>query len=125
MSSERLAHGMLRAGAAFAFLYPPVRAISDPVSWFGYFPHFVRALPIDPLVLLHAFGIIEVILAVWILSGWRIRFPAIIATLMLCSIVVFNIAQIDVVFRDLSIALMTFALAVWPKAASSAAEVNN
>ena len=115
MRSERLAHWVLRIGAAFAFLYPPVAAVFDPVSWFGYFPHFIRALPIDSLVLLHSFGIIEVVLALWMLSGWRIRIPALLMTVMLLVIVAFNLAQIDIVFRDLSIVALTLALALWPK----------
>lgn len=107
---------MLRIGAALAFLYPPVAAVFDPVSWLGYFPHFIRALPIDSLILLHGFGIIEVVLALWMLSGWRIRTPALLMTAMLLFIVAFNLAQIDTIFRDLSIAALTLALALWPKA---------
>lgn len=114
MQGARRAHVLLRLGAAFAFLYPPIAAVGDPVSWFGYFPAFVRSLPIDQLVLLHGFGIIEVAIALWILSGRRIRIPAAIATLLLLGIVAFNIPQMDVVFRDLSIACMTLALALWP-----------
>lgn len=116
MRSERFAHGLLRIGVAFAFLYPPVAAVFDPVSWLGYFPHFIRALPIDSLVLLHGFGIIEIVLALWVLSGWRIRIPSFLMTAMLLAIVAFNLAQIDVIFRDLSIASVTLALALWPKA---------
>lgn len=107
---------MLRIGAAFAFLYPSIVAVFDPVSWLGYFPHFIFALPIDSFVLLHGFGIIEIVLALWMLSGWRIRIPALLMTVMLFAIVAFNLAQIDIVFRDLSIAALTLALALWPKA---------
>lgn len=106
---------MLRIGAAFAFLYPPIAAFFDPISWFGYFPHFLRSLPIDPLVLLHGFGILEVALALWMLSGWKIRIPALAMTTMLVAIVAFNPSQMDVIFRDLSIAVMTLALAFWPE----------
>lgn len=110
---------MLRIGAAFAFLYPPIAAMSDPVSWASYFPSFVRALPMDSLVILHGFGIIEVVLAFWMLSGWRIRIPATIMTLMLLGIVATNVSQMDVLFRDVSIALMTLALVfLWPSVPS-------
>lgn len=125
MRRELLAHALLRIGAAFALLYPPIAAVFDPVSWLGYFPHLIRALPIDSLVLLHGFGIIEVALALWILSGWMIRVPALIATLMLVAIVAFNLAQIDIVFRDLSIAAVTLALAFWPNVPPSAAQEKN
>lgn len=113
-SLERQAHFALRFGLAFAFLYPPLAAIADPLSWEGYFPHFLRALPIPPLVLLHGFGLIEVAIAVWVLSGRAIRLPAALAALMLLAIVAFNTNQFDVVFRDLSIATMAIALALWP-----------
>lgn len=115
MTFDAYAHLALRVGAAFAFLYPPFAALSDPISWLAYFPSFLRELPIDQLVLLHGFGAIEVILALWILSGWKIRVPAAIATAMLLSIVLFNPGQMDVLFRDLSIAALTLALALWPR----------
>ncbi len=107
---------MLRIGVAFAFLYPALRAIFDPVSWLAYFPTVIRDLPIDSLVLLHGFGAIEVTIALWLISGWKILTPALLAALMLVCIVAFNTADMDVVFRDLSIAMMAFALILWPKA---------
>lgn len=122
MTDERRAHIALRVGVAFAFLYPPVAAVFDPVSWFAYFPRFLRALPIDSLVLLHGFGAIEIALALWVLSGKNIRPPAILMTLMLIAIVAFNWTLADVVFRDLSIATTTLALAFWPNARSATAQ---
>ncbi|MDP2594077.1 MAG: DoxX family membrane protein [bacterium] len=113
-SSPQTAHLALRVGLAFAFLYPPYAALSDPVSWAAYFPAFVHALPISPLILLHAFGVLEVVIALWILSGWRIRFPAALAALMLLGIVAFNFSQLDVLFRDLSLAALALALVLWP-----------
>ena len=125
MERERLAHVTLRVGVAFAFLYPPLQALSDPISWLGYFPHFLLVLPahlgfpVDSLVFLHGFGVIEAILALWILSGRAIRIPAILATLMLLAIVVFNWADMDIIFRDITIACMTLALAFWPQPSRS------
>lgn len=116
MQKEKIAHLSLRVGAAFAFLYPPLAALSDPYSWIGYFPRFIQALPVEPLLLLHGFGVLEVVIALWILSGWRIRLPAAVATLMLVAIVVCNIPEFPILFRDLSIAAMTLALVFWPSA---------
>jgi uncharacterized membrane protein YphA (DoxX/SURF4 family) len=121
----RRAHQVLRIGLAFAFLYPPYAALLDPQSWFGYFPRFIRELPINSLVLLHGFGVIEVLLALWILSGCRIRLPAALAGLILLAIVFFNSGTFDVVFRDLSIAAIALALALWPEAAPSAVAARN
>ncbi|OGG64439.1 hypothetical protein A3J11_00655 [Candidatus Kaiserbacteria bacterium RIFCSPLOWO2_02_FULL_55_12] len=119
-SSERLVHLLLRIGAAFAFMYPPLRALVDPITWLGYIPSIVRTLPaqlgfpLDPLVLLHAFGVIEVALALWMLFGRNARIPAALMTFILLAIVAFNFADMDILFRDLSIAAMTLALVFWP-----------
>ncbi len=106
---------LLRLAIAVSFLYPPFDAITDPYSWIGYFPAFVTdfAAP-HTLLLLHVFGIIEVALAIWILVGKRIWIPASIMALMLFAIVVFNMNQFQVLFRDVSIALAALALA-WRK----------
>lgn len=114
---------ILRIGLAFSFLYPPYAALQDPTSWFAYFPAFLAANSVDPTLLLHGFGIIEIIIALWLVSGWRIFIPSVLAGLMLLGIVVFNWPQFDVLFRDLSIAAMALALAVdaWKKERMSAA----
>lgn len=109
------AHLILRIGLAFAF-YPAIAELSDPQSWFGYFPRFIRDLPLDPTLLLNGFGVIEVIIALWILSGYKIRIPALFAAALLIAIVGFNGGAFDVVFRDLSIASIALALALWPSA---------
>jgi hypothetical protein len=106
---------ILRVGIAFALLYPAFVAIGDPISWASYFPPFFRALPLELTTILHAFGVLEVVLALWILSGWRIQIPAALTTLLLVAIVGFNLSQMDVLFRDLSIAAMSLALALWPE----------
>ena len=64
----------------------------------------------DAIILLHIFGVVEVIIALWILSGKYIFIPSTLAALMLLGIVVFNIPQMDVLFRDVSILLMAVTL---------------
>lgn len=121
-SQARTGYLLLRVGAAFAFLYPPLAAIfGDPYSWIGYFPSFTRGF-VDELVMLHAFGAIEIIIGLWILSGKKIFIPSLAATAMLLGIVVFNLYDFQILFRDLSIAALTLALAVMniPRRASGA-----
>ena len=112
----RIAYFLLRAGVAFAFLYPPVNALQDPNSWIGYFPPFVLAFGeqfgISQEIALQIFGILEVIIGLWLLSGWRIFLPSLAAAAMLIAIVVFNMPQFQVVFRDLSLAVVALALAL-------------
>ena len=111
MDRERLARLALQIGVAFAFLYPPLNALVDPSAWVGYFPPFMRGYAPDD-VLLHAFGIAEVVIALWILSGWRIFWPSTAATALLLGIVVFNTGNFKVLLRDLSIAAMALSLAM-------------
>ncbi|MDE2213244.1 MAG: hypothetical protein KGJ34_01800 [Patescibacteria group bacterium] len=116
MNFRKSADILLRVGVAFAFLYPPISALSDPYSWIGYFPQFMRGIVPD-MVLLHSFGALEVILALWLLSGKKVFYPAILMTIMLLAIVFFNFSQLEVLFRDLAIAAasLSIALSNWPR----------
>jgi len=111
---------LLRISLAFAFLYPAINAFFDPTSWLGYFPAFVTrafhviAIPLklSDVVLLHSFGFVEIILALWVLFGRRVQIPAGVMAFMLLAIVAFNLdpSNFSVLFRDVSIALAALAL---------------
>ena len=116
---DRAANLAVRVGVAFAFLYPPFDALANPDSWIGYFPHVMRGFVPD-LVLLHGFGLLEVVIALWLLSGIKIFWPALAATVLLLAIVFFNYQDFEVVFRDLSIAAASLALAIEARRASRA-----
>ncbi len=111
MTQEKTINLLSRIAVAFAFLYPPIDALSNPDSWIGYFPGFMHGY-IPDLVLLHAFGLVEVVIALWILSGRKIFLPSLMAALMLVMIVLFNLNSFEILFRDLSIAMMALALAM-------------
>lgn len=111
---------LLRAAIAFSFLYPPIAALSDPDSWLGYFPGFLLTLAgTQEMLMLHAFGSIEVIIALWILFGRNVFVPSIIAVVMLAGIVVVNGNQFPILFRDVSIALAALALAMMHRTRAS------
>jgi uncharacterized membrane protein YphA (DoxX/SURF4 family) len=109
MNTHRAVSLLLRTGVAFAFLFPALNAFFDPYSWIGYFPSFFEGILSDT-VLLHLFGILEIIIGLWILSGRRIFIPSLLATLLLGVIVLFNLGDFQVLFRDLSIMTMALAL---------------
>lgn len=118
MNSDKLTDWVLRGGLAFSFLFPAINAFFDPYSWIGYFPSFIKGFVPD-LVLLHSFGIVELIIALWILSGWKVFWPALAAFFLLLSITFFNFGDFQVVFRDISIASIALALIIknrsqWP-----------
>lgn len=109
-----LADWVLRGAVAFAFLYPPFNALSQPDAWAGYFPVFLQGY-VPEGVLLHVFGVGEVVLALWILSGWKIFLPSLLAAGMLLAIVGLNMPEFQVLFRDISIAGAAVALAFMHK----------
>lgn len=101
----------LRVGLAFAFTYAAIAAYITPTSWIGYFPQFIRDIAPSDSILLSTFGLFEITIGLWILSGKRIFFPSAAAAAALAGIVIFNIPQMPVVFRDISIMCMALALA--------------
>jgi uncharacterized membrane protein YphA (DoxX/SURF4 family) len=107
---------ILRVGVAFAFIYAAIDGFIDPYSWIDYFPSFVhqmaQSVGMSDVLALHIFAVIEILLALWILSGIKILIPSILAALLLVGIVLFNLSQFQLLFRDLSIAAATLALAV-------------
>lgn len=103
---------LLRIGVAFAFVYPAVAAYLDPFAWIGYFPSFLRDLAGNDALLLHAFGLSELVIAVWLVFGRRHFVPSLLAALYLGAIVILNTGQMDVVFRDISILLAALAIAL-------------
>ena len=82
-----------------------------PLSWVGYIPSFVKDFGLSQDTLLIGLAVVHVIIALWILSGLRIAIPSVVAALFLGSVVYFNWNQIDILFRDISLALAALALA--------------
>ncbi len=115
LQSVSIGEWFLRISIAFAFLYPPFDGLMEPNAWIGFFPSFITAIPIDAHILLLGFEAVEVVLALWILSGWKIRIPTIIAAAMLIAIVSFNAADFRVLFRDVAVALAALGLAFLPR----------
>lgn len=100
---------LLKLGIAFAFLYPAISAFVDPSAWIGYVPQWIDSF-IPRETFLPIFSAFEIIVALGVLF-WNRTLPSIVAGVMLVSIVALNKNEFSVVFRDLSIACMAFALA--------------
>ena len=63
------------------------------------------------MLMLQIFSAGEVLLALWIISGWRLYLAALISMLALLGITVTNLAVLDVTFRDVGLAAAALALA--------------
>ena len=105
---------LIRAGLAFAFAYVALGSFLDPQSWIGFYPSiFSDNIPAD--IFLPIFSTAELALAAWLLAGFKTRFAGAFAAIALFVIVIFNTAQMDIVFRDISLALAALALTLMPE----------
>ena len=102
---------LLRIALAFAFLYPAYGFWKNPTDWIGYVPQFVKTVGIPEGTLVLLLAVFHLAIALWILSGWRIFIPSLVAVAFLFGVVFFNANQIDILFRDISLALASLALA--------------
>ncbi len=110
MKNALLISFFLRVGLAIVFLYAAVAAFLDPNSWIGFLPSPLRAM-LPAQALLTAFSIYEIILALWLLSGKKTYYAAILSGLTMLAIIVFNMGALDIIFRDVAILFMALALA--------------
>lgn len=112
MDKNKLFFLLLRGGLAFVFVYAGVSSLINPINWIGYFPAFIKDI-IPSSFLLPIFSVFEIVLAVWLMSGKKLFYSSLIASLSLVGIIIFNLNQMDVIFRDVAILLTAVGLAVY------------
>lgn len=111
MKKNELAKWLLRVGLAFVFVYAAVEVYVHPANFLKYIPNIMlNQIPLD--LFLGLFGISEVVLAVWLLSGWKGIYPALLSVLMMIGIVVFNMEYFQILFRNIAIGFGGLALVV-------------
>ncbi|MSU55516.1 MAG: hypothetical protein EXS46_03200 [Candidatus Taylorbacteria bacterium] len=111
MNKQKLADIILRIGIAFSFIYAAIGGYTDPNSWIGYFPEFIKKM-IPETTLLSLWGGFETILALWILYGKNIFWPSLVASLSLAGLILTNLGAMDIIFRDVTILATTIALTI-------------
>ena len=100
---------LLRGGIAFSFLYVAVASLQNPANWVGFFPAWAFKVASEETTLF-LFSGIEIGLALWLISGKKGVYAASAAAALLLGITVFNLGALDIVFRDVSIAVAAIAL---------------
>ena len=100
---------LLRLSIVSVFLYAAVATTLQPYNWIGYMPAFLLHL-FPSNLLLGGFSLYQVFLSIWILSGWKGRFSAFLAALTLLAIIIANISELDILFRDFAIFFAAAAL---------------
>lgn len=102
---------LLRVGLAGVFLYAAFSATVRPDNWIGYFPQFLRDI-FPAKYLLVSFNVYELVLSIWLLSGRKTFYSALISALTLFGIIVTSLGALDITFRDFGLLLAAIALAV-------------
>lgn len=100
---------LLRSGLAFVFLYAAV-FVSGTSLGDKYVPSFVtQIMPIRTFLII--FGIFEVILSLWILSGKLKMYSGILVAVLLTVITLFNVSLFSILFRNIAIIAAALAFA--------------
>ena len=106
---DKAAWFLIRAGIAFAFFYAAFAAYQNPANWISYFPAFIRnGFPEQTLMI--CWEILQIIIGLWILSGKKVFLPSLFASFALAGLIFYNLAQMDVIFRDVTILAAAIAL---------------
>ena len=112
MSEEKRIHTalwLLRVGLAFVYAYASVAIYFNPESFTKYIPPSMQSMmPMD--LFLIVFGVAEVLLVIWLLSGKRTEYAGIISAVIMMSIVLTNITYFSILFRNVCIAFASVAL---------------
>ncbi|HUY85059.1 MAG TPA: hypothetical protein VMU97_00925 [Candidatus Dormibacteraeota bacterium] len=108
-TSDQLASLLLRIGLAAVLLYASVASLVTPSDWVGYLPHFLTA-HVSGSLLLHFFSVYEMALAVWLLSGFYVRYAAGLAAATFTGIILTNLGLFIVTFRDITMVFAALAL---------------
>jgi len=101
----------LRLSLAVPFLYAAISSFLQPAAWVGFFPSWITTI-IPGSMLLVLFSVYEIILSVWLMAGKYVYYAALMSSLTLLAIIVFNTGALDIIFRDVGLLLAAVALAV-------------
>jgi hypothetical protein len=111
MSNTSFAKWLLRIGIAFVYVYAAVEIYLHPDNFLKYVPKVILDYVQLDLFLL-VFGVLEIVLSVWLLSGWKGHYSSIISVVMIAGIVVFNPEYFQILFRNVAIGFGGLALLV-------------
>ena len=99
----------LKIGLAFVFLWVAGAMYINPSAFFHYLPAFLTQI-VSPELFLRLFGVYEVFLALWILSGKLTFFAGVVAACTLIGITIFNLDAFPILFRNIGLICAAFAL---------------
>ena len=108
-NKNEIASLLLRIGLASVLLYASISSLITPSDWIGYLPHFLTSR-FSGHILLGFFSVYEISLAIWLLSGYFIKYAAALAALTFSGIVLSNLSLLPLTFRDITMIFAALAL---------------
>lgn len=100
---------LLRMGLAFVFLFAGIASLQQPLEWEGYVPHVVSSM-LGITNGLRVIAIGEIILGMWLLTGKYAKYAAAVSALMFAGIILVNLNQLLITFRDIGLLFAALAL---------------
>ncbi len=100
---------ILRWGLAFTFFYAAVSGLLHPMDWIGFLPPFLESF-ITLKMALTVFSVYELALAALLFTGRKLQIASLLSMATLAAIVIFNMGTLDLVFRDVGLAMASLAL---------------
>lgn len=111
MNNPKLVLLLLRIGIASVYLYAGVAAIISPNDWIAFLPPFINNfIPASQVLLL--VSVMQILLGIWLLSGLKTFYAALVAGGMILGIILINLNALDITFRDFTIFFASLALMV-------------
>ncbi len=105
---------LLNLGLAFTLIYAGISSFLYPNDWVGFVPQWVEKLGTSQLLALHLHSVVELILGLWLLSNWRVKWVALITALDIAAILLvggFGQSIFLITFRDVGLLLAAIYLA--------------
>ena len=98
---------LINIGLACTLLYAGINIVRDPSNWIGFVPTWVTNFGVTREFMLMSHGIFEVILGLWLLSNWKVKWAGLITALDIASIVILSgTGQLLITFRDVGLVFM-------------------
>ena len=97
---------LLQFGLAATFLYAGIDALRFPFDWVGFVPQWVTVFHVTTDTFLRIHSVFEILAAVWLLTGIKVRWVGFLLAADLLVIVVangFSRAVFTTTFRDIGL----------------------
>lgn len=108
-SNINIARWFLRFGLAFVYGYAAIEMQINPDNFLKYVPPLMQTIiPLD--IFLITFGIFEILLTLWLISGKRTEYAGLISFFLMVGIMIPNVTYFNILFRNVAIALASLAL---------------